>query len=436
MTDADKQAARDDRKTRQPPARRQGKADQPAPDARLSQALLGGNPPKARSTIKRMMESMRTEWCLTPAEDRSSGDGSAAAEQGTPDLAIPPGQSGDGVRMFERMGDAKPSLVRTALKAGMTDRSSAWPGKAADLAPPPPRAGELTARLTRVAELEKFVANPSLRNTAFQVCSLPCLAQSRRKLILQLDRGEASIRDVAETVCNDIGMAAKMMQLAGSGFFGECDEITTPEQAVSFLGLGNIKSLVMADNLFEQFPEEAVPGFSMSALCAHSLAVSAAAEKLCAAESGDAREIRCSRVAGLLHDVGMLMFAWSMPNEYAAALEEASTGGLPLHVVETAAFGADHGRIGAYLMGLWGLPDDIVHAIAFHHRPSAGEGGSFGPVAAVHAADALIREAACGEKADLHNTIDTWYLSAIGSESRVPAWRAICGEVIGEGKAE
>jgi hypothetical protein len=83
--------------------------------------------------------------------------------------------------------------------------------------------------------------------------------------------------------------------------------------------------------------------------------------------------------------------------------------------------GTSHAEVGAYLLGLWGLPDGLVEAVAWHHNPGGCPGGGFTALTAVHAADVLLLEA--------HGAVPDWpYLARIGLSDRFAAWRILAYE--------
>ena len=94
--------------------------------------------------------------------------------------------------------------------------------------------------------------------------------------------------------------------------------------------------------------------------------------------------------------------------------------------VELETFGCTHAHVGAYLFGIWGLPDAIVEAVAFHHNPGQCPAADFGPLAAVHVANVFEQEQRRPPGAPAPAALDTPYLSAMGLDERVPAWRVQC----------
>jgi HD-like signal output (HDOD) protein len=90
--------------------------------------------------------------------------------------------------------------------------------------------------------------------------------------------------------------------------------------------------------------------------------------------------------------------------------------------------------VGAYLLGIWGLPFPIVEAVAWHHRPSASAADEMSPLAAVHVANALHMPSRV-HGPELNETIDTAFLERIGRADRLEAWTAACGEVREQGRS-
>jgi HD-like signal output (HDOD) protein len=142
------------------------------------------------------------------------------------------------------------------------------------------------------------------------------------------------------------------------------------------------------------------------------------------AEHADVADMEDAFTAGMLHDIGKLMLADSLPDKFQNALSLTTERNVPLHEVEMEIFGASHAGLAAYLLGLWGLPAPIVEAVAFHHTPEKSTNPHFSSLTAVHVANALEHEAA-GESFNLNQD----YLAKIGVANRLDAWREEVAEL-------
>ncbi len=98
--------------------------------------------------------------------------------------------------------------------------------------------------------------------------------------------------------------------------------------------------------------------------------------------------------------------------------------------------GVTHSEVGAYLMGLWGLPVPIVEALAFHHCPSECMGNQFIPLTAVHVANALEHEDGDANMEENGLQVDSCYLSELNLTDRIPFWMKICLDAIQEGETD
>src|SRR5699024_7917001 len=104
--------------------------------------------------------------------------------------------------------------------------------------------------------------------------------------------------------------------------------------------------------------------------------------------AGD-RIARESAMAGLFHDIGRLTIASQLPGPYREVLGLIRTEGQPVADAEREVLGASHAEVGGYLLGLWGLPDALVEAVAWHHAPAGCPGVAFSPLTAVHVAEVM-----------------------------------------------
>jgi HD-like signal output (HDOD) protein len=126
----------------------------------------------------------------------------------------------------------------------------------------------------------------------------------------------------------------------------------------------------------------------------------------------------------MLHDIGKLVLAANEEKEYGALVMRADREKVPLYKKELEVYEATHADIGAYLLGLWGLPDEIILAVERHHTLGADLGKKFNPVVCVHVAQNLLSNGA--RTAEL----DEKFLKECKLTGRIPAWEEALSEEV------
>jgi putative nucleotidyltransferase with HDIG domain len=195
--------------------------------------------------------------------------------------------------------------------------------------------------------------------------------------------------------------------LVNSAFFRASRHIARIGEAVAYLGFGTLKQLVLAEEVFSSahmtpFHED---------LRAHSVQVATLASRLCVTRA----EMEGAFVAGLLHDVGKLVLFTLAPEVMEDATAQATATQCQLHVAECQLSGATHAELGAYLLGLWGLPSTVVEAVANHHAPWRSRAVTIDLSGATYLANALLKELRAGAPRDSSGAlfIDDDYLRQV-----------------------
>jgi HD-like signal output (HDOD) protein len=218
-------------------------------------------------------------------------------------------------------------------------------------------------------------------------------------------------------------MAAKVLQLANSAYFGRSRPVDDVGQAIGYLGLNALKALTLSVEAMAAFaPARRIDGFSIERLQRHSALVARITRRLLGREHADG-----AVAAALIHEVGLLVLASREPDYLAEALAQAEAEGRPLAEVERELRGFTHAEVGAHVLGLWGLPHAIVEAVAYHHDPAAAHDPQLDAVTAVHVANALADELEAEldlERTRPAMTLDMEHLERVGVAEHVPAWRA------------
>jgi putative nucleotidyltransferase with HDIG domain len=340
--------------------------------------------------IRRMLHGDRNRWTLQFAVGGASA--LKACETNSFDVVISdmlmPGM--DGATLMGHIRDRFPNIARVIL-SGYTDAalSARAAGVAHRFLVKPCSAAELQSTIERVCTLQELICAPEIRKIVGSVGELPSLSTTLIDLRKAVNNPDASIGAVAAVIEQDIAMAAKVLQLTNSAFFGLAQKVTSLPTAVSYLGMETIKNLALASEAFRIFrPDSRVPQSVCDSIQQHSLSAAAIASAL--PLDRETRELTV--VAALLHDIGRLFLASVMPIEFCASLALASARGCRAYEAEEELLGTSHAEIGAYLLGLWGIPNLAVEAIAHHHHPTRIPHSGFDCSVAVFLADYLAHD--------------------------------------------
>lgn len=397
---------------------RAGDAACPTPAARIlfvddDESLLEG--------LRDALYPYRHRWAMSFATD---GEQALAALSTAPcdvivcDLRMP---GIDGAALLELVRDRSPSTVRIIL-SGHADIKvvSRAAAVAHRLIAKPCGTEELAGIIERSCALRNISDRVELDERAIGVAVLPSVPRVYGQLCELLRSGSAGASDIAEVIGTDIAMAAKVLQLANSAYFGRRCPTASVADAVAYLGTDTIRALLLYAGAFHAFQvEPPIPGFDLDGLQHHCVVVA----RLAAAILKDGGGSGDAFTAGLLHDVGLLVLAAQARDELAGLLNEARERSRTLVEIEREKGQATHAEIGAHLLALWGLPHDVTEAVAGHHEPSWLK-LPFDAVAAVQAANTLVRSVNQGggcrdgqlddylEHAGLIGHLDRWRESA------------------------
>lgn len=290
----------------------------------------------------------------------------------------------------------------------------------------------LLSAIQRARLLNGWFTDPAIQPLFSRLDKLPSVPSVYLRLLEALRSPETSTDQLGNIIAQDPATTAKILQLVNSAFFGLGHNIVSPGEAVSYLGIERVRSLVLLVHTFSNYEQEEAVPIKTEALSRHSLLTANLARALAREESQDAKTTEMCFTSGVLHDLGKLILAVNQPESYTKAIALAKERSMTLHAAEIEIFGASHAEIGACVLGIWGLPPEIIEAIAFHHQPNNHFWDAFGPVTAVHAADALIHEFRPDPLAGAQAALDLDYLHRLNVHERVPDWRGFCQDVIAQ----
>lgn len=219
---------------------------------------------------------------------------------------------------------------------------------------------------------------------------LPVLPQvyfEVRELLLSEDG--PSVEAIARAILREPAMAAKLMQVANSTFFGQRRHVENVERAVTVLGLALVHGLVLTHSVFQVLEVRQVEGFSHEALWRHSLACGLLARRIAQRLSWNQQEQEAAILAGMLHDLGKLVLANALPGRYARVIRRARQAKRTIAAAERELLGVTHAAVGGHLAEWWNLPLPLAEAIRWHCRPATSPQPS--PLACLtHLADVVV----------------------------------------------
>jgi HD-like signal output (HDOD) protein/CheY-like chemotaxis protein len=377
--------------------------------------LFVDDEPRIIDGIRRMLRPLRDEWRVLTATSGPEALGILQGEQ--VDVVISdmrmPGM--DGAELLTRVMKLHPNVVRIIL-SGQSDNESIMRsiGPTHQYLSKPCAPEVLRATLARACTLRDLLNHQGVAAIISRLSSLPSLPGAYSEVIAELQSREPSLPRIAQAIASDMGMSAKVLQLVNFSMFRQHKAVSSPLDAAMALGIDNLRSLVLTAGVFEQAGDAP----AMRELWEHGKTVGTYAKAIALAEGLGKEQAELCFTAGVLHDCGRLVLG----SHYSETIANQRVS-QSLTVAERKRFGASHPQIGAYLLGLWGLPYTLVDAVAHHHRPEAFPGTGFTTLTAVHVAEALAIER-FGDAAEEGVELNRTYLADIGMAGRLEAWRA------------
>jgi HD-like signal output (HDOD) protein len=200
--------------------------------------------------------------------------------------------------------------------------------------------------------------------------SIPTLPTVVQKIGQVMQDPNVGLRDVANLVAEDAALAAKVLKIANSAYYGLRTPCISTQQAATVLGLRVLRSVVMQASVIRQYDHLANTGFDVDGLWKSSIATAQACDFI-ARRCKKRLEIAPEElyVCGLLHNLGQIVLLDNLKEQYVDISKEAELKHLPVHVVELQHLGYDHTDVGQRVAMRWGLPPAVVSAIQFHHGP-------------------------------------------------------------------
>jgi len=224
----------------------------------------------------------------------------------------------------------------------------------------------VNAASSRIADNSNNVVKVALSRIG-EIATLP---EITTKIITVVDDPRSTARDLHTIIKNDPALATKILKVVNSAFYGLPGQVSDLDRAIVLLGLSAVKNIAISASISRLFTGvQLSDNFSARDVWKHSVAVGVATRQFCSL-IGKRAFAEEAFLAGLIHDLGLLVERQAFPEHLAEVIQSASRDGRPMCDVENEMIGADHQVLGAALAAKWKFPRPLQTVLGYHHNIS------------------------------------------------------------------
>ena len=211
--------------------------------------------------------------------------------------------------------------------------------------------------------------NPIVTKALALIGEIATLPEVTVKIIEVVEDPKGTARDLHEVIKKDPALSAKVLKVVNSAFYGLPGQVASVDRAIVLLGLSAVKNIAIAASISRMFKGvRSSDVFDAKDLWRHSVAVAVAAKKLSVA-AGDVAGHDEMFLAGLIHDLGLLMERQAFPDKLNEVVKRRMAGEGSFLELEEKIIGATHQEFGDALTTKWKFPRHLRGAVGFHHNP-------------------------------------------------------------------
>ncbi|WP_404421439.1 response regulator [Thalassospira australica] len=400
----------------------------------MSKVLFVDDNTNVLNGLRRRLHAACPSWTMSFAA--SGAEALALCEQNAFDVVVTdmrmPGM--DGAELLGHVRDRIPSAARIILSGFSEDEAVLRTvGPAHQYLAKPCDDEVLIETIQHTLELRKILTAPALRSLVGNIDALASPPDTYTRLVQALENPKIGNDRIAAIVSSDIALTAEVLKLTNSAYFSLPTKMTSISHAVRMIGTETLKSLALFIGIFRSFESSSGISGPIKNLCQRSQQIGISAALIGENEKLDRLTCQMLPSIGMLSHVGSLVLYLNYPKQMEEAVARIEREKITIIEAEQQQFGAAHPEIGAYLLGLWGFPEQVVQTVIYHHRPFDFPHNSMTGLTAIYAAQLLSREVASqgyDVDGDIETKIDIPYLTRVGKADRVPVWRDIVATVL------
>lgn len=199
---------------------------------------------------------------------------------------------------------------------------------------------------------------------------MPAFPKSVQTILVMTRNITCAPKDLVQVIEKDPVITMKILKILNSAYYSLPQKITAVSQCVVLLGFNTIKNIALNIASIGILPKRNAAHFDVQQYLLHSLTTASVARLLAGnLLGGEHADPTDCYIAGLLHDIGKVVFAQFMAEEFREALTLSKMHGIPLHETEQQIIGVDHSVVGAMLAEHWQFPQTLSSSIRLHHQP-------------------------------------------------------------------
>ncbi len=225
--------------------------------------------------------------------------------------------------------------------------------------------------------------------------SIITLPQVAARILMTVNDPKSTPADLHRIVAHDPALVAGILKQVNSSYYALARKVDSVERAIILLGYGAVRNLALSATVGQLFQNvDLCDHFGARDVWIHCIAVATAAREMAKQYCKPLAE--AAFLAGIIHDVGLLVELQVCPDQLRKVCEGAAAGAAPFSTLEMELIGCTHCELGAALAKRWGFPDFCHAAAAYHHYPSLADAEHQQLVALIYAADTLCCDDAIG----------------------------------------
>ncbi|MGE4298470.1 MAG: HDOD domain-containing protein [Desulfovibrionaceae bacterium] len=319
--------------------------------------------------LRRMLSPLRAEWDMQfsdNAEDALAIMAHTPVDVLVTDWHMP---NTNGVCLLQEVARKHGGTVRIILSGQSLGGQGDCMFHAHQVLYKPCDFATLQAVIQGIGNTDALLGNGLVKQETARLHALPPLPAVYQEVVREMGKPVPALPRIAAIIRCDPAISSRILGIVNSISFGLRSRVSSLEHAIAMLGLNTVRSIIVAMHCVSIHDAAPEPSFSLSMLWDHCIRTAGLVKTLASQSKKEKDASESCFIGGMLHDMGKIALAALFPKEYAHVIRSVQQDALTVFEAERLLFGTTHADVGAYILGLWGMPESIVNLVATHHAP-------------------------------------------------------------------